>query len=371
MNSIQSAIICCYFMCGFLIGYNRTQQQTNETLINCTLSLTTVNGKQVCESQLIFQDNFETINYIAWNHVVKISSVPDYEFSIYHGQNTSTYVKNNTLFLKPFLPFVKLKHIKLRNCTGIPETEDCERSEVGFNLIPPTAGARITTSNSFSFKYGVVQIEAKMPVGDWILPELWLLPKLNNTPVDDSCYQYGRIRIAMARGNRWLKCQNSYRGNQFLEGGIAVGEKLCSNRFKQTNYAEYETNPWPADFHQFTLIWTPDNISFLVDGDLKMSIFNKDNDTVKHILELSDDDITAETRLSPFDREFYLHLGVSVGGMTDFPDACITGNNTAKPWSNLGAKAVLNFWEARKIWNATWIGDNAALKIKSVTVTAL
>ena len=39
---------------------------------------------------------------------------------------------------------------------------------------------RIRSVNSFSFKYGTIEFEAKMPKGDWIWPAVWLLPKLVN-----------------------------------------------------------------------------------------------------------------------------------------------------------------------------------------------
>jgi len=36
---------------------------------------------------------------------------------------------------------------------------------------------RIRTVNSFNFKYGRVDVEAKMPTGDWLWPAIWMLPK--------------------------------------------------------------------------------------------------------------------------------------------------------------------------------------------------
>jgi beta-glucanase (GH16 family) len=37
--------------------------------------------------------------------------------------------------------------------------------------------ARVRSVESFAFKYGRIEITAKMPKGDWLWPALWLLPK--------------------------------------------------------------------------------------------------------------------------------------------------------------------------------------------------
>jgi len=45
------------------------------------------------------------------------------------------------------------------------------------NIVNPISSARVSTVDSFSFKYGRVEIRAKLPKGDWLWPALWLLPK--------------------------------------------------------------------------------------------------------------------------------------------------------------------------------------------------
>ena len=48
--------------------------------------------------------------------------------------------------------------------------------KAGQDIISPVASARIVTSDSFSFTYGVVEIRAKMPKGDWLAPgTIWLI----------------------------------------------------------------------------------------------------------------------------------------------------------------------------------------------------
>lgn len=40
----------------------------------------------------------------------------------------------------------------------------------------PIQSAKVSTSGSFHMKYGRVEVEAKLPAGDWIWPAIWMLP---------------------------------------------------------------------------------------------------------------------------------------------------------------------------------------------------
>lgn len=43
------------------------------------------------------------------------------------------------------------------------------RPDAGF-ILPPVLSSRITSKGKFSFKYGKVEIKAKLPKGDWLYP---------------------------------------------------------------------------------------------------------------------------------------------------------------------------------------------------------
>ena len=46
----------------------------------------------------------------------------------------------------------------------------CKRQGTATNIINPVQSARLRSSRGFSFKYGKVELEAKMPTGDWLWP---------------------------------------------------------------------------------------------------------------------------------------------------------------------------------------------------------
>ena len=117
----------------------------------------------------------------------------NWEFEMYINNRTNSFVKEGVLHIQPtftadFLGSeAQLKTGQLDlwgaspadQCTG-NAFYGCSRSALGSgNYINPITSARLRSVNSFAFKYGRVQISAKLPKGDWIWPAIWMLPKYN------------------------------------------------------------------------------------------------------------------------------------------------------------------------------------------------
>lgn len=71
-----------------------------------------------------------------------------------------------------------------RRCTGIHNVQqECHRTASFFSILPPVVSAKFRTSKSFNFKYGKIEVRAKLPKGDWMFPGttnlclcVWKLP---------------------------------------------------------------------------------------------------------------------------------------------------------------------------------------------------
>lgn len=73
--------------------------------------------------------------------------------------------------------------------------------------------------------------------------------------------------------------------------------------------------------------------------------------------------------MAPFDREFYISLGVAAGGIADFPDGAKTGEgHIVKPWENTSPKAELRFWSSKDDWYPTWKNQSAGLIVDYIKV---
>ena len=92
------------------------------------------------------------------------------------------------------------------SCTN-PSNYGCERQGSPTNYLNPIKSARVRTVNSFNFRYGKVEIRAKIPTGDWLWPALWLMPKINQYGTWPSS---GEIDLMESRGN----LDYSVNGNQ-------------------------------------------------------------------------------------------------------------------------------------------------------------
>lgn len=64
---------------------------------------------------------------------------------------------------------VEKAHVRLDDCTD-DNKANCECQAGGDVIINPVRSARLTTEKSFSFKYGRVEVIAKVPQGDWLWP---------------------------------------------------------------------------------------------------------------------------------------------------------------------------------------------------------
>lgn len=237
----------------------------------------------------------------------------------------------------------------------------------GADILPPVVSGRIT-SKGFAFTYGIVTVRAKLPQGDWLYPEILLEPYLQK--YGSKHYSSGVINIASARGNRELKSRTTEYSNKVLFGGPVMDaqcyDTLLSNK-------KLKNGMWGDEFHKFSLVWTPDNITLLVDGKrwshvepsskgLRDQFSRMCSEVPRSLLGLG-------TKIAPFDEYFHLTLGVAAGSIKQFPDKLLTENGRAKPWTNVSRKALLNFWQDMEAWYSTW--NQPELLVDYIRVEAL
>ncbi|CAD6230016.1 GSCOCT00006690001.2-RA-CDS [Cotesia congregata] len=347
----------------------------------CDNSSTTVNGNKIkCKNELIFEENFNRLsvdndyaeednyyylNSSVWKREIKIPLDPDYEFCVYHKLEKGLRVEDGLLKIKPHLledfygeNITYFGRLQLADCTGILPGE-CSRNAIGFHILPPVLSRRLTTHDSFSFRYGKIEIRAKFPEGDWLYPELWLAPKYTTYGIG---YASGRVILGMARGNEGLiKNDGSLEdySSRVVEFGLRTGPLGASGNITEEKVTKrHDSGSWTRDFHVYTTIWNSTGFIFKIDGEV--------------VGQLRGGSRQAEdqNRMAPYDLEFYLMLGVGVGGVRVFPDGTRTGNYE-KPWKNNGAKAVLRFWQAKDQWLPSWKRENArktALEVDYIKV---
>ncbi|XP_046968986.1 beta-1,3-glucan-binding protein-like [Vanessa cardui] len=318
----------------------------------------------VCKGQLLFEDNFNSSidKGKIWTHEIKFPGEPDYPFNIYLNDGKTIRVNEGILSIKPITLESKYgdEHVYqfldlTYGCTGIIGTSECQREAFGPQILPPIITAKITSKKSFNFKYGRIEVRAKMPQGNWLIPEIQLEPK--ERVYGPNNYASGLLRIAAVRGN--LEYSKKLYGGPI----IADREPYRSKHLKE----KIGLQQWSKSYHNYTLVWRKDGISLYVDGEKYGDISPGEGFSP----DAKENGIAAASQwvkgaaIAPFDEMFYISLGLSVGGINEFPDS------RNKPWTNNSTKAMLKFWEGRGQWISTWFENDMALKVDYVRVFAL
>lgn len=60
--------------------------------------------------------------------------------------------------------------ILLFRCTQNENVDFCSKNATSFYILPPVVSAKLTTKNHLFFRYGKLEVIAKLPAGDWIVP---------------------------------------------------------------------------------------------------------------------------------------------------------------------------------------------------------
>lgn len=321
----------------------------------CQPAVTIVNGSSIpCAQQLIFEEEFDgnILPETNWTKSRIIPQEPDYEFCLYLDDVPEVLkINNGVLSIRPKATekhFGKNFHDSTLHlgptCTGDINSDECSCTPKSFYIVPPFISATLTTKHKFSFKYGSVEVRAKMPSAMWVYPKLWLEPQWPH--YGDSEYRSGQMRIAQSRmdGDR-----------QELLTGLVLNSHwnsytMCLNStpFNLTN-----------DFHTYQMLWTPDAISFIVDGReyCRYEIHNEDqafrNFQKNHKYLPNQQSLKTGSLWAPFDQEFSLVIGLGIGGHNDFHDGQWSQK---KPWGNSQPKAMLEFRNAY-INNDNWLRE--------------
>lgn len=141
--------------------------------------------------------------------------------------------------------------------------------------------ARLTTMNKGDWKYGRVDVRAKLPCGQGMWPAIWMLPTDN---VYGDWPKSGEIDIMENLGNN----------TKLIYGTAIWGENHTTS---QGTYSLPQNGSFAENYHVFSMVWEPGVIQLYVDGHLYQTT----------------------NQGKPFDQRFNLILNLAVGGIWPGP----------------------------------------------------
>ncbi|XP_064610752.1 beta-1,3-glucan-binding protein-like [Liolophura sinensis] len=301
------------------------------------------------DAGLVYGRFFETTSLINRNHWdldASASQGGHNEFQIYSPESHNCYTHNGHMYLKPTLTSDKFGLDFLFH---------------GTLDVKKQWGYCNPTWNNVSFKYGKLEIMAKMPKGDWLWPALWLMPKHGHY---GGWPRSGEIDVAELLGNT----NYGSLGIQRTTASLHFGNDRSHDKHL-INQHWLHGSTYGDGFHKYTLDWSPSHINIYIDNTLILGT-PMPGDGLHHHYGLAGNNIWGSSHNAPFDQDFYIIMNVAVGGTGGiFPDS-VRNYPHPKPWSNHQSSGVAmqNFWNHKNDWLSTWHGEDAAMKVDSVTI---
>jgi beta-glucanase (GH16 family)/glycerophosphoryl diester phosphodiesterase len=143
--------------------------------------------------------------------------------------------------------------------------------------------ARLVTKDKIQWKYGRVEVRAKLPAGRGLWPAIWMLGSNVKTSGWPKC---GEIDIMEHVG---------YNADTIF--GTVHTAAFNHTKGTQKGAQVYIADPY-ASYHTYAIEWTPKKIDFMIDDSTFFTFANHYNTTDEW----------------PFDQPFFLIMNVAVGG---------------------------------------------------------
>ena len=286
-------------------------------------------------------------------HPARANPCPQWEFEAYLNNRSVSFARNGTLHIKPAFTAdsFDVGSADLSLWGGDPATActsnfdyGCER-QGGANILNPVVSAALRTAETFSLRYGRVEVVAQMPAGDWLWPAIWLMPT-------EAAYgawpASGEIDIAESRGNAASYAPG---GRNTVGSTLHYGPYCCDDAYL-TEHASYTlpSGDLSEGFHTYGLTWNSSMIQTYVDTTVVLTApINETFFARGGFPDTIDNPWQDGAMNAPFDKGFYLILNLAVGGTNGyFPDG------PEKPWSDTSDFAANEFWAAASTWRPTW-----------------
>ena len=215
--------------------------------------------------KLIWEDNFDgnSLDYSKWGIEVNAFGGGNSELQIFTDRKENVRVSNGTLILEAQRDNANIMGTKREYSSG-----------------------RVRTKNRGDWKYGRIEVRAKLPSGAGLWPAIWMLPTEDKY---GGWAKSGEIDIMEFRG------QNT---NEVL-GTLHYGDAWPKNASSGDAY-KLPSGNFTDDFHTFAIDWQEGKIEWYIDGKLVQTQTKWST--------------TGGPFPAPFDQKFHLLLNLSIGG---------------------------------------------------------
>ena len=180
---------------------------------------------------------------------------------------------------------------------ALPKAQRALASNPEATMSREYTSAKLTTRGKAAWRYGRIEVRARLPQGQGTWPAIWMLPERD---------KYGRWAASgeidiLEAVNLGVSCKTCAGGREdTILGTIHFGKVAPDNAFAST---EIHDPAVLSGFHTFAVEWEPKKITWLVDGRVY---------SVRQANEWFTGGSTVPG--APFDQPFHLILNLAIGG---------------------------------------------------------
>ncbi|MEE4317211.1 MAG: glycoside hydrolase family 16 protein [Erythrobacter sp.] len=171
-------------------------------------------------------------------------------------------------------------------------------------LSQPYTSGKVRTIGLHAWRYGRIEVRAKVPAGQGTWPAVWMMP---NQPVYGGWPRSGEIDIleAVNIGARCRKCEGG-RGENRTISALHFGDYAPNNLFVDSRSALPDLALPSDEFHVYAVEWGEGLIRFLVDDRVHLTVSAEAWTTASPLAR--------GNPAAPFDQPFYIMANLAVGG---------------------------------------------------------
>lgn len=232
--------------------------------------------------RLVWHDEFEkdgSPDTSFWNF--ERGFVRNHELQWYQPENV--YCRDGVLM-------IEARQEKLPNPDFTEGSRDWHRNR---DSIECTSGS-INTRGKFDFKYGRLEVRAKIPVASGSWPAIWTLGNKWEWP---SCGEIDIMEYYLVDSVPTILANCAWGSDKRYKANWA-SEKIPLSHFLESDAQ------WTDKFHVWTMDWTPEKIEIRLDGELLNSV----------ILDSTVNGSAVEEGKNPFHNPNYILLNLAIGG---------------------------------------------------------
>lgn len=249
--------------------------------------------------QLVWSDEFSgsSIDENKWNFEVNCAGGGNQEQQCYTDSSDNAFVSDGSLKI-----------------VALPAEEGAEK---------PYTSARLNTKYKGDFKYGRIEVRAKMPFGQGTWPAVWMMP---TDEVYGGWPKSGEIDIVEAVNLKAADAEGNPESHVY--GTLHYGRDAPQNSSSGKAYKLPDGANPADDFHTYTIEWQEGEMRWYVDGYLYQTQqqsrvrYNSKGEAVglRHrgwfaeFYNQATGELETVYDAAPFDERFHLLLNLAVGG---------------------------------------------------------